>query len=174
MPHSAKTEMSRPIPVDRIPRDGSRENIVADPAERELLAARFGIPRVLGLKATIDLARWRGTGVKATGSVEAEIEQVCVVTLEHFVSTMREPVERYFLPGSAASAASATTLEDADVDVFDHGVIDIGELACETAALALDPYPRRPGVAFSGAADSADETEASPFSALGALRNKRE
>lgn len=167
------SEMPRPIHVDRIPANGSREVLAADAGELRLLAARFRIPAIHALTATLDLARWRGSGVMVTGFVEAEIEQVCVVSLEPFRGRMREPVERYFIPSASTSSTSSKSLDDADIDAFDHGIIDLGELACETVALGLDPYPRRPGIAFEAGNEPAPEPETSPFAALAALRKNR-
>ncbi|CAN5516526.1 DUF177 domain-containing protein [soil metagenome] len=171
------TEMSRPLQVDRIAPGGSSETLSATPAECRLLEKRFGLSALHHLDAVIDLSRWRGNGVKAVGTVSAGIEQVCVVSLEPFTSEMREPIERYFLPRSAAPPTLEQSIEQADVDVFDHGIIDLGEMVCEIVALALDPYPRRPGIAFDGPGegDAAEGIEApvSPFAALKALGKRR-
>ena len=53
--------------------------------------------------------------------------------------------------------------EDEPDPVID-GKIDLGALAQEFFALGLDPYPRKPGVAFEQGAESAPAD--SPFSAL--------
>jgi hypothetical protein len=60
------------------------------------------------------------------------------------------------------------TLDDEDPpEPLPDGFIDLGALAVEFLALALDPFPRKPGAAF----DSADSDETpSPFAALAALK----
>ena len=50
--------------------------------------------------------------------------------------------------GKAPSREMAIGEEDGPDPIID-GKIDLGELAAEHFALALDPYPRKPGVAFA-------------------------
>lgn len=56
---------------------------------------------------------------------------------------------------------------------FEPPMLDIGAVAEEFFALALDPYPRAPGVAppSEKAVEPAEERE-NPFAALKALRQK--
>ena len=52
------------------------------------------------------------------------------------------------------------------------GVIDIGELAAQFLALALDPYPRAPGVALDQVWSDGDEPTSSPFAAIEKLKRR--
>jgi uncharacterized metal-binding protein YceD (DUF177 family) len=164
-------ELSRPIEISRIPPTGSTETIIAEPKEREPIARRLGLPAVHALKADLALSRWRGEGVKVTGRVAAEVEQICVVTLDPFRAEVTDTVERYFLPG----ADSAN--EEANVDSFDNGIIELGEVVVESLSLALDPYPRKPGAEFHVAGDdataAAGEATPSPFAALSGLEPRK-
>jgi len=161
-------ELSRPVDVSRISPAGDSEKIIADPEECAAIAARLGIPAVHSLKAELGLWRWRGAGVRVTGSILAEVEQVCVVTLEPFRSEVSDEVERYFLPNVSEADANA------DVDPFSDGVIELGEVVVESLSLALDPYPRKPGATFeAGAIEDEDPKEQSPFAALASLRPKK-
>ena len=161
-------ELSRPIDVSRLSPTGDSETIIADPGECAAIAARLGIPAVHSLKAELGLWRWRGAGVRVTGSILAEVEQMCVVTLEPFRNEVSDEVERYFLPSVSEADASA------DVDPFSDGVIELGEVVVESLSLALDPYPRTPGVTFeAGDATKEEEKEQSPFAALASLRSKK-
>jgi uncharacterized metal-binding protein YceD (DUF177 family) len=155
-------EFSRPIEVSRIPIAGSMESIAADATEREAVARRLGLPAIAAIEADVVLSRWRGEGVKVMGRFVAEVEQVCVVTLDPFRARVSEPIERYFLP-----SARGADLE-ADIDPLENGVIDLGELVVESLSLALDPYPRKPGVEFREPEleTRVEERSASPFAAL--------
>ena len=52
------------------------------------------------------------------------------------------------------------------------GRIDLGALTAESLALALDPYPKKPGVEFEPpAVDGTSEGE-SPFAVLSRLRER--
>ena len=52
---------------------------------------------------------------------------------------------------------------------FASGVLDLGEAAAEQLGLALDPYPRQPGVALPELELELDGTP-HPFAALAARR----
>lgn len=159
-------EFSRPLNVDRVPRGGSHEKLAAEPAEREALAKRLDIPAIHSLRAEMRATPWRGGGLKLEGQLNAEVEQVSVVSLEPFRSQVEFPVLRYFM-----AAGGAPIEEDMDVDPIIAGHVDLGEVVSETLALELDPYPRRPGEAFAEVVDEA-EAAASPFMALGKLKPK--
>lgn len=155
-------EFSRRIGIARLPPSGSSETIAATPEECAALARRLGLPSVLSLAATLRAEPWRRGGAKVSGALKAEVEQTCVVTLDNFTSTIREPVERYYIPSRIAEGAS----EEDEADIVAEGIIDIGELAAETLALALNPYPRKPGAVFEPAETEAAAAERSRFSGL--------
>jgi uncharacterized metal-binding protein YceD (DUF177 family) len=163
-------ELSRVIEVSRIPVTGSAERIIADSTERALVARRLGLPAVSSLTADLMLTRWHGEGVKVAGRFDAEVEQVCVVTLDPFPATVSDTIERYFLPNARAAEP------EADTDSFADGVIELGEVVVESLSLALDPYPRKPGAEFHGVEDGPGSAEpvSSPFAVLaGAKPRKR-
>ena len=136
-------EFSRPLTVARIAAKGSHERIEADARECKALAKRFGVLAVHALGGLVLAKPWRGGGVKVTGDVECNLEQISVISLEAFRSTVHFSVERYFLPRHAMSGG-----ED-DVEAIENGEIDLGEVMAETVALELDPYPRAEGEAFA-------------------------
>ena len=117
------------------------------------------------------LIKKSGKGVRVTGDVSAEVTRVCVVTLESFPVEIEEAVDVRFAPvveERPGRAELEVTLEDLDEpDPLIDGMIDLGALAAEFMALALDPYPRKPGVEFAPPPD--DEPQPSPFDALGGL-----
>jgi hypothetical protein len=157
---------SRPVRVDRLPPEGTETLVEAGPEERAALARDFGLPEIRSL-----VGRFRLVGsphrVQVTGRVTADLAQTCVVTLEPFDAVMEEEVDVDF---SAADAFRGTDAEDAEMpDPIVNGTIDLGSLAAEFLALGLDPYPRKPGVAFE---EPAPQEGASPFAALGRLQNK--
>jgi hypothetical protein len=52
---------------------------------------------------------------------------------------------------------------------IENGMIDLGRLATDVLLLAVDPYPRKPGVVFEPVVTAADP-EDHPFAALKALQ----
>jgi len=157
-------EFSRPLPADRVAREGSSESIAADPKELSALALRLGVPVLHSLTADLKAEPWRGGGLKITGRFKADLDQICVVTLDPFRDTVEGTVERIYMPETAVAASA----ED-DVDHLVDGTVDLGELVTETLVLALDPYPRKPGVSFEGAEFGGESAPAS-FAGLAALK----
>jgi hypothetical protein len=168
----AEQSFSRPVKVDRLPREGVTQSIEATPVERAAIARQHGLADVALLTATFNLHR-AGRYVRVLGSVHAELTQSCVVSLEPFPVTLDEPVDvRFAAPGvekPGASGVAETLALDAEdpPDPIIDGKIDLGALAVEFMALGLDPYPRKPGVEFTPLAP--DETLESPFDALGKI-----
>ncbi len=157
-------ELSRPLPVDRVPANGCYERVVAEPAECAAVAKRLVVPCIHALTALVKTDPWR-RGVKVTGTLEADIERESVVSLEQFRQSLRYDFVRYFMP------ADANVPEEAeDIDLIEHGEIDLGEIVVETLALELDPYPRKPGEQFKAVGVADDATVTSPFAALTALK----
>jgi hypothetical protein len=166
-------EFSRPIPVENL-QDGLEVAETADADECAALTERFGLPQVRSLSMRGALHRWGPGGWRLEGVVRAGFVQTCVLTLERIDTELEEPFQRYYAP-AATLADAARMLGEDEPDPLGDGV-DVGEAAAEAAALAIDPYPRRPGVDFDGArsgppgaAPLTDEA-ARPFAALAALR----
>ena len=166
-------EFSRPVRVEPLPRGGLEHEIEASEAERAALAALNRLPAIARLTARFQIAKW-GRGVRVEGEVSARLTQTCVVSLEPFEVEIEEPIEVRFLPADTrAPAAEAHGLEDLDApDPLIDGKIDLGALASEFLTLALDPYPRKPGVAFD--APAAESEPEAPFSRLHALSRRDE
>jgi uncharacterized protein DUF177 involved in 23S rRNA accumulation len=161
----------RPVRVEAIPREGLETRIEADEAERAALAAFNGLPAIGRLVATFGLKHAAGGVIIVRGEVAADVTQTCVVTLEPFAASLVEPIDLRFAPPSEAISGRASD-EGAELDNEErpdpivHGKIDLGALAAEFLTLGLDPYPRKPGVAFEAPKDKSDTPSASPFGAL--------
>lgn len=157
---------SRPVRVDRLPPEGTEIVVEANPEECAALARDFGLASLRALEGRFRLAG-SPHRVQVTGRVRADLAQTCVVTLEPFDAVVEEEVDVDF---SSADAFRGTDAEDAEMpDPIVNGTIDLGSLSAEFLALGLDPYPRKPGVAFE---EPAPDDAASPFAALGRLRGK--
>ena len=138
-----QTEFSRPLMVDRVPRKGSHEHIVADEKECVALAKRFDLPKLFSFKARLLAMPWRGGGLHVTGVVEADVERISVVSLEAFRRVEKFKVDNIFLPPKIIFDA----VED-DAEPIENGEVDLGEVAAETMGLELDPYPRKDGEVY--------------------------
>ena len=152
----------------------------ATPDERDALAKDCDLPGIDALSAEFRIRRDGTAGLHVTGTVSARVRQVCVVSLDEFTSELEEPVDVRFAPeaevealASARAARPGGDDEDLDdlPDPIVKGRVDLGALASEILVLGLDPYPRKPGIAFvDPAPDDAAEPDALPFAALKALK----
>ncbi|HMM63265.1 MAG TPA: DUF177 domain-containing protein [Mesorhizobium sp.] len=155
--------------VARLPQKGLPVTIEADAAQRAALAEAHGLLSVENYRAELLVAPWRRNGVKVSGRVEADITQACVVTLEPVSAHIDEPVEGLFLPqdsklGRQGFEGGGEILLDAEgpdsPETFSGDTIDVGALAEEFFGLAIDPYPRKPGVSLGADGGGQDaETE---------------
>jgi uncharacterized metal-binding protein YceD (DUF177 family) len=172
------TPFSYPVKVGHISANPVEVTINADAQERAGLAELWSVLEVKALSATFEIRRWKRDGVRLKGRVTADIVQACVVTLDPVSSHIDEPVEVVFVPEGSKLARMALTNETGEMlldpdgpdapEVFTGDTIDAGAVAAEHAALAIDPYPRRADVAFSGHIESteADDRKPSPFAVL--------
>ena len=172
---TTKGSFSRPVKVDALPRDGLAQIVEATPSERAAVADVQGLVDVAKLTATF-LVKRAGEGVRVTGAVHAELTQTCVVTLEPFPVTLDEPVDvRFARPTGEPSgrrSEAETLARDAEdpPDPIVDGKVDLGMVAVEFLALALDPYPRKPGAEFTP--PPGEEAPASPFVVLSEIVKK--
>jgi uncharacterized metal-binding protein YceD (DUF177 family) len=164
-------EFSRPTRVEPLPRGGLALDIEANAAERAALAKLNHLPGIERLNASLRIVKWR-RGVHVEGELSARVTQTCVVSLEPFDVDIEEPIDAKFLPAEAISAAPESLAEEDAPDPIVDGRIDLGAIASEFLTLALDPYPRKPGVAFEPPAQAKEDE--SPFSRLRALGDNEE
>lgn len=172
------TPFSYPVKVGHISANPVEVTISADPGERAGLAALWSVLEVKALAATFQILRWKRDGVRLKGRVTADIVQACVVTLDPVESHIDEPVEVVFVPEGSKLARLPVSTETGEMlldpdgpdapEVFTGDTIDAGVVAAEHVALAIDPYPRKADVDFSGHIESTDQDDRkpSPFAVL--------
>ena len=165
-------EFSRPERLDTIGGTDRSLSIEADADERRMVAGRFGLVAIDSLTATFTLRR-EAAGIRVRGRVAATLTQPCSVTGDPLPATVDEPVDLLFVPESDASDEVELSDEDIDTVFYTGGAIDLGEVAAETMALALDPFPRGPNAdAALKQAGVLSEGEAGPFGGLASLLKK--
>jgi uncharacterized metal-binding protein YceD (DUF177 family) len=175
-------DFSHVVEVDRIGPQGLHKQLEADQAARIAVARQLRILGVLSLKADLKLVPEAKAGhFRLTGQIEAEVDQACVVTLESVRQQVSEGFIRRFGPETEARPEAALGEDEAEwldpdaddpPDPVSGGQIDLGEVVAEELALALDPYPRKPGAEVPDTYREAGEEGAkiSPFAALAKLK----
>jgi uncharacterized metal-binding protein YceD (DUF177 family) len=140
-------EFSRIVSVSRISPKGIEELLETRPAERAALAKRFDLVDLPVLKARLTLIPGSRQTIEATGTIEAEIVQRCVVTLDPIVSRLDLHVNVVFLP--AESGLNAPDELNDEFEYFSGGKIDVGELISQQLGVSIDPYPRKADAALT-------------------------
>jgi uncharacterized metal-binding protein YceD (DUF177 family) len=165
---SMDEHFSRTIRAGHI-KDAPQEHVlVADPQTRAELAQRFGLPGIALLRGEFKLQHERSGVIAAQLRMQAKVTQSCVVTLEPFDARIDETSALRFVPASSLPESEGVeldpeTLDGPDEIPYSGDMIDLGAALAEQLALALDPYPRKPGAKLPGEYLDAPEN---PFAVL--------
>ncbi len=165
----AAPELSRRLAIERI---GHGMDVVVEASGNECaaLAERMGIPAVLTLTCRFALRKSRIHGgevaaVEATGTLSSRVVQSCVVSLEPVEATVEDAFTLRFIPEGIER--DDLGLDEEDEIPYQGDAIDLGEAAAQQLALALDPFPRKPGAELEIPKES---TLQNPFAALAQLK----
>lgn len=132
----ARSELSRRVGCEAWRDRAVNGGFAANEGECTALAARFGIPSVDALRVdyTISAADQPGMA-RLDGRVRADVTQLCTVTLAPVTQSVDEAFSVMLIDGSSEP-------ENEDFEFLTEGGVDVGEVAAQYLALALDPYPR--------------------------------
>lgn len=153
-----KAELTR-----RVAAESGRDReiaVEATEAERAAVASRLGLPAVLSLACLYRLRAGERV-IPVTGRLSARVRQTCVVTLDEFEAAIEEQFHVRFVP--EGSESGEIDPDDDDEIPYAGGALDLGEATVEQLALALDPYPHRPGAELP---PEARDAGANPFLVL--------
>ena len=186
MPTDAEAQLppvfSRSVPLD--PDGGAVEGLLAlEEQDRERVAAFLKIESLESLALEYRLAPAARKRFSLAGTLRAELTQLCGVTLDPVAESIDEAVDLECWP-----EAQIATMADEDDDVhikelpedppvpIADGAVDLGALAVELLASAINPYPRKSDVEFDwqdAKTKTADGTNnLSPFASLSKLKPK--
>ena len=104
--------------------------------------------------------------------------QTCVVSLQDVHAHIESDFETYFSEADDKHDEDDINLfledDDSAPEVIRRGQIDLGEVVSQYLALALDPYPRAPGVSLAAQlAEVGGEVRNNPFKILQGLKDKK-
>lgn len=174
----AGPEFSRIVNLNHLGEDEMQLDLRATAGECAALARRFGLVAITGLRASGGLRRSGEGRVRLRVTLEAEVTQTCVVTLDPVAIRIEEDLDILFEPMRRASAVIDIAFDPtSDREPLTGDSLDLGEVIAEELAVSLDPYPRKPGVAVDiGPGGSGgrgrEPPSGGPFEALAALRRK--
>ena len=161
------------VTLAQVDRGGVDLRLVPDEAVRREIAKTLGLVSIESLEAEVFLRSWMD-GAEISGLIRARVIQTCSVTADEF----EEPIESRFtlhvLPADSEHAPQDEGGElainpeaDDPPDVLEGETIDVSAYVIEHLALALDPFPRKPGAVFVPPPEPVD---LSPFAALKSLK----
>ncbi|MCJ8322495.1 MAG: DUF177 domain-containing protein [Rhizobiales bacterium] len=136
--------------VEKLPRAGFQLNLEATPDEREQLATQLNVSAVASFSANITIKQWRRGGVEIVGTFRTKLTQICVISLEPFVTELQEKIEQKFFGSTKIPELNDKKegeMLDNDLDPPDalvDGQLNIFDYLSETLLLQLDPYPKKP------------------------------
>jgi uncharacterized metal-binding protein YceD (DUF177 family) len=165
-------ELFRPLPIAEIGTKESERRVESNESERTALAKRFGLQAIRSLSGELRL-RWVSDElIRLEGNLRAEIIQLCVVSLEPITAKIEQSFTRLLAFGAAPESEGEIEIDlsaDEPPDPVQGETIDIGEILAEELALAIDPYPRKPGATTPGSKLESAGKEG-PFAALKAWK----
>ena len=177
MSETDRPVLSRPLKVEEIG-DGASGEIAATVAEMEAIARLLDLVRLEGLTFTYRLDQAGGGRWHLKGKLNANVTQVCVLSLEPIEARHEVPVEVEFWPASLLAELEQNAEEAEGIGLLNWpepiagGRIDPGPVIYETLATALDPYPKRAGVRFDWPESEPKQAESGPFAPLAALKRR--
>jgi uncharacterized metal-binding protein YceD (DUF177 family) len=151
--------------------------LCADEAARRRIAKALGLESLDRLEAELRVASWLD-GVEISGRWSARVGQICGVTLEPFASDLQGEIHLRAVPeGSPALSGPDEAGGELDLDpeaddppdMLESDRVDLAAYVVEDLALAIDPFPRKPGVAFEAPEQPG---ELSPFAVLAKLKGR--
>lgn len=168
------------------------DHAVADIPEGGLDVERAATEKERGeISRTLDLvgcpsfvARYRikprsNGNFRLEGSLEATVEQTCVVTLEPLTNKVAQTFAVDFWPESELPEPSGGLVDvhdEPDMEPIVAGRIEAGRIIFECLASSIDLFPRKPGATFEappGAAQDTGVKPEGPFAALAKIRPKQ-
>ena len=166
-----------------VPERGSELVLTPSEPERQAISGWLGIEAVDALRATILISR-KGNGEYAcTATFEADVVQACVVTLEPVRSHLSGEYHRLYRVLPRATGRRKKPVEEPrgiEISVHDEDgpellespILDLAAPLLEEISLALDPYPRAPGVSFAPPAEEPEPAD-NPFAVLQQLKTAK-
>lgn len=140
--------------------------VVASPSECAALARRFDLVRLDTLSGAGEMRSRPGGGWRLAARLEAKLVQSCVVSLVDIPVTITDEFELDFSPAVSPDDQGEVDVADSAAEPFPRdGRLDVGEVVAQQLSLALDPFPRAPGVAWDGGAEG-EAGRQTPFAGL--------
>ena len=162
---------SHPLRLAELVRAPRSLSLAPDAPTLKLIARELALPELRSFTAELDIKPWMD-GIEIKGRWRADYQQTCGITLEPIEVKQDEAFLLRCVPaGSPAAPTETEAVVDPDADdppdVIEDGVVDLGRYLVEQFALAVDPFPRKPGAVFEPPVET---RPISPFAVLAQLK----
>ncbi len=163
--------------IQDIPEAGLRVEKNATVKERENIARALDLVACSSLHASYTINPTGDGHFRLAGTLQARVEQTCVVTLEPLTNHVAEAYGVDFWPEGQLPSPSGGLIdvhEEPDMEPIVAGRIEAGRIIFECLAGAIDLFPRKPGATFELPPNPGRSSDAKgPFAALAKIRPKR-
>lgn len=164
---SGDTTFSKIVDLSRL-KEPQTFNLAAPPDALAAIAARLETPAVISLSGAVVVTP-TAEGAQVDGAVKAALRRECVVTLEPLDERIDETFSIRFARESDALAEIELDLEEDWTEPLLGEALDVADILVQQVALAMEPYPRKPGAAAPAALNPSPE-QVSPFAVLKSLK----
>jgi uncharacterized metal-binding protein YceD (DUF177 family) len=162
-----------------IPEVGLSRERAADPDELASIARALDLVACRSLAAKYTITPTAEGRYQLSGTLRAEVEQACVVTLEPIGSTVEERFDVSFWPTDEMPPPASGEVnldEELDPEPIVEGQIAVGRIVFEHLATAIEPFPRKPDATLERTSTATEERTGdkpeSPFAVLANIRPK--
>ena len=165
--------------IGDIPDNGLQVERAASAEEREAITRSLDLLACSSLTARYTLLPRSAGHFRLTGTLTAQIEQSCVVTLEPLSNEIAESYSVDYWPETEIPEPEGGVVDvhdEPDLEPIVMGRIKVGRVIFECLAGGIDLFPRKPGVALESLEASPGNEGAGkpegPFAALARMKNK--
>lgn len=153
-----------------VPDKGLERVREATAAECAAIGAEIGVLACTRLAARYRIKARGNDHYMLIGTVEADVTQECVVTVEPIDAHLSFPIEVEFVPNAEELASDMVDpFANVEYESIENNRLAVGRVIAEELASRLDPYPRRPDTEFDWK-DTTDAAKSGPFAALEKLK----
>lgn len=153
---------------------------IPNAAAMAALAQEMGITALRKMRLEGTLQPVGNSDWRLDARLGATVVQPCVVSLVPVTTRIEEPVARQYISGWRFADESETEMDGDDVSEPLPATLDLAEIAAQTLALVVPPFPRADGATLEqanfaqpGTTPLTDE-DVKPFAGLAALKAKLE
>lgn len=172
--------LERIYDLDGLGRAGADVTIAADAEALKRLAAWAKVEAVESFKGEVALKKTAATRFSLDYTLDADIVQACVVTLEPIRSHIAQTFSRELHLSHGTGHRHAVKAEELTIAAGDDDApeeiesprYDLAGPLLEEFVLAIDPYPRAPDAALPELPETVAPPRESPFAALKALKDR--